>query len=192
MNCHPERSEGSAFRGEMQIPRFARNDKGSERNCDRTSMILVFCGTPRFAVPTLERLVEATGKHAYIRTSQTISVVDVLGAGGLGPAEAGSRPRHAHQDRSLRSFESHGSSLLAERRLRPAANRLARVLPGRRMGRWTAARDWSQQRASGIVGTVRAQLVGPAVVGRNGGATLRGVERYAAGLEREHQWPHRR
>ncbi len=59
MNCHPERSEGSAFRGEMQIPRFARNDKGSERNCDRTSMILVFCGTPRFAVPTLERLVEA-------------------------------------------------------------------------------------------------------------------------------------
>src|ERR1039458_4574419 len=74
----------------------------------------------------------------------------------------------------------------------PAVNRLARVLPGRRMGRWTAARDWSQQRASGIVGTVRAQLVGPAVVGRNGGATLRGVERYAAGLEREHQWPHRR
>src|SRR5208282_2190731 len=59
MNCHPERSEESAFRGEMQIPRFARNDKGSERNCDRTSMILVFCGTPRFAVPTLERLVEA-------------------------------------------------------------------------------------------------------------------------------------
>ena len=59
MNCHSERSEGSAFRGEMQILRFAWNDKGSERNCDRTSMILIFCGTPRFAVPTLERLVEA-------------------------------------------------------------------------------------------------------------------------------------
>ena len=50
---------GTAFRRAMQIPRFARDDKGMNRNCDRTSMILVFCGTPRFAVPTLERLVEA-------------------------------------------------------------------------------------------------------------------------------------
>jgi len=24
--CHPERSEGSAFCGELQIPRFARDD----------------------------------------------------------------------------------------------------------------------------------------------------------------------
>ena len=27
MSCHPERSEGSAFCGELQIPRFARDDK---------------------------------------------------------------------------------------------------------------------------------------------------------------------
>ena len=27
MNCHPERSEGSAVRRKMQIPRFARDDK---------------------------------------------------------------------------------------------------------------------------------------------------------------------
>jgi hypothetical protein len=27
LNCHPERSEGSAVRGKMQIPRFARDDK---------------------------------------------------------------------------------------------------------------------------------------------------------------------
>ena len=26
-HCHPERSEGSAFYGELQIPRFARDDK---------------------------------------------------------------------------------------------------------------------------------------------------------------------
>jgi hypothetical protein len=26
-NCHPERSEGSAFGGELQIPRVARDDK---------------------------------------------------------------------------------------------------------------------------------------------------------------------
>jgi len=27
MNCHPERSEGSAVCRKMQIPRFARDDK---------------------------------------------------------------------------------------------------------------------------------------------------------------------
>jgi hypothetical protein len=27
MTCHPERSEGSAVRRKMQIPRFARDDK---------------------------------------------------------------------------------------------------------------------------------------------------------------------
>src|SRR5713101_7263114 len=30
MICHPERSEGSAVRGNMQIPRFARGDKPDE------------------------------------------------------------------------------------------------------------------------------------------------------------------
>src|SRR5580700_752 len=155
---------------------------------DLASATLRCCGTevPRGLRPALQ------GKHADIRTSHANSVFNFAIAGGLGPAEAGSGPGLAHQDGSLRSFQSDGPSLLAERRLRPASDRLAGVLPGCGVGRRAAARDRSQQRASGNLGAVRPRLVGPAMVGGNGRTALRAAERYAAGLERKHQWSYYR
>src|ERR1700674_2699959 len=41
MDCHPERSEGSAVCGELQIPRFARDDKLCKVSLQLTRQLFV-------------------------------------------------------------------------------------------------------------------------------------------------------
>ena len=66
-NCHPERSEGSAFCGGLQIPRFARDDKMCwiAPLCLRGEMIysLTFRSRSEFVITDTElKLIAAAAK----------------------------------------------------------------------------------------------------------------------------------
>src|ERR1700692_2650154 len=74
MNCHPERSEESASFGELQIPRFARNDKVYRVSGDEVpdkftvALVQMSCG-PEPAdnlAKALDRVSEAARKGAHV------------------------------------------------------------------------------------------------------------------------------